>query len=147
VFFEGPALADYSILRFAFAPPGARKSDKPSWQDPEHGTVISLEEAQRKLFVAVDGMDALIVGGKPPARWGLRVELAGAAVRVTGAEPGGLAKGADLVEGDILLAANGQPIDSLVSYIEAVREANRTRSLELRIRRGAEERTVTIGET
>jgi hypothetical protein len=146
LFFDGPAMEDYSVLRFAFAPPGARKSTKPAWQDPDYGTAISIDEAARKLFVAVDGMDTLIVGGQPPARWGLRVEPADAGVRVRGAEPGGLAERADLADGDLIVAANGHPVDSTVSYIEALRDANRVRSLELRIRRGSEERTVTIRE-
>jgi hypothetical protein len=147
LFFDGPALADYSHLRFAFAPPGSpRDSDKPTWQDPNYGTVLSIEEAQQKLFVPVDIVDALIADGSMPVKWGVRVELVGGTVRVREFEPGGVAEKSELRPGDVLIEANGKPVDSIVSFVEARVDASRTRTLALKVLRGAKKLTFTLRE-
>ena len=63
-------------------------------------------------------------------------------VLVRGVEPGSPAETAGIAEGDLLVAAGGQPVDDVDALHEILRVAGLP--IELTLVRGAEERTVRV---
>ena len=135
LFYDGPALADHSVLRFSFAPPGARKSKVPAWQDPTYGTAISLEEAKKKLVLAVDLLDVLFAPGREPPALGFTIDLNEGVFSLGKVPKGGLADKAGLKIGDVITSINGRRIASPSDYIEGRREVAEKRKLSLGVER------------
>ncbi len=136
LFYDGPALADHSVLRFSFAPPGARKSKVPAWQDPTYGTAISLDEAKEKLVLAVDLLDALFAPGREPPALGFTIELHEGVFSLNKVPRGGLAEKAGLRAGDVIKTINGRRITGPADYIAGRREVAEKRRLSLGVERG-----------
>lgn len=135
-FYEGPAVGDFSMLRFSFTPPGARKSKTPAWQDPKAGTVVALAEAGAKLVLGVDLLDALFSPGRVPPDVGFQIELAKGVVSIRKIIEGGAAARAGLRAGDVIASMNGRRITGVVPYLEARRELAEKRRVVLGLKRG-----------
>ena len=144
LFYDGPAYEDYSVLRFAFAPPGARTSTKPAWQDPEYGTAVSLDEAKTKLLLAVDAFDVLAASGKPPPDAGFKIEVEKKTFSIREVVPGGAAAKAGLRVGDVIVSMNGKRIATPGDYMAARGELAMTRRLRLGIQRGKQKLDVEL---
>jgi len=138
LFFDGLAIEDGSSLRFAFAPPGTRTSAKPAWQDPDYGTVLSTDEAKRKLIVGVDYVDALFATGHPPPDPGFAVETSERGVSLRMVNKGGAAAKAKLRAGDRLVRMNDRPIASTLDYLEGRVELAAARRIRLEVARKEE---------
>jgi predicted metalloprotease with PDZ domain len=136
LFYEGPAVSDHSMLRFAFAPPGARKSKTPSWQDPSHGTVLALDQAKQKLVLAVDLLDVLFAPGRHPPDVGFSIALEDGVFSLRKVPKGGAGDKAGLRVGDVITTMNGRRIAGPADYIEGRRELAEKRRISLGIERG-----------
>ena len=144
LYYDGVAMKDYSSIRFAFEPPGERTSEIPPWQDPEYGTVLSIDEVKTKLVIAVDWLDALIGPGRRLNELGFSVEPAKTSVTVREVDAKGVAKKAGLKAGDKLLTMNDRKIGGLLDYLEGRREAGESRHVRIEALRGKKKATVEI---
>ena len=108
------------------------------------------EGGGERFFGGRDGGFAPIPRGwTPPAEAqgaliGVSVEETGDGVRVVSVAPGLGADAAGVEPGDLLLAAGGEPIDSVRQLRELVGEAEAGDELTLRISRGGSERELTV---
>lgn len=136
LYYDGPAHADFSVLRFAFAPPGLRTSETPSWQDPDYGTAISLDEAKKKLVLAVDALDLLFSPGRTPPDAGFSIELEKGAFTIRNVAAGGLAAKAGLRVGDVIVTMNGKTVAHPSDYLGARGDFAKDRRLALGVKRG-----------
>jgi DNA-binding transcriptional ArsR family regulator len=114
-----------------------------------------LTELLRKLVVEFEGAQP---SDDVPPRLGLVVVPAHVAIRmrravglpervgllVRSVEPDGTAAAADLLPGDVLVAAGTCELRSIASLHAAIARAARSGQLELRVVRGVEERSVTV---
>jgi aminopeptidase N len=66
----------------------------------------------------------------------------GEGVRLSGVNPGSPAEGADLREGDVLVAVNGQPVNTLKEYAEVLRRLEPGDAVKIRFLRGGELRSI-----
>jgi hypothetical protein len=66
----------------------------------------------------------------------------GDGVRLSGVNPGSPAEGAGLREGDVLVAVNGQPVDTLKEYADVLRKLEPGDAVKIRFLRGGELRSV-----
>jgi hypothetical protein len=136
LFYDGPAHADHSILRFSFHPPGTYESKKPSWQDPEYGTALAIAEAQSKLVLAVDALDVLARSGKQPPDVGMAVDVEKGRFVVRSVKAKGAAAKAGLRAGDVLYSMNGHRLVTPSDYMAGRGVLAETRRLGLVVQRG-----------
>ena len=66
----------------------------------------------------------------------------GEGVRLSGVNPGSPAEGAGLREGDVLVAVNGQPVNTLKEYADVLRKLEPGGAVKIRFLRGGELRSV-----
>lgn len=80
-----------------------------------------------------------------PVRIGILIrENDGGGIKVDAVQDGFPADGADVREGDRILAVDGQPVSSTTALIHAVREHRWGGCLRLRLRRDGQKRTLTL---
>ncbi len=145
LFYEGPAMKDGSILRFAFEPRDKRrKSGLPAWQDPDWGTVVSRDEAAKKLIVGVDFADAILAPGRSSPEMGFRVDQKRSVFSVLEVQKGGVAAKAGLKIADVVLAANGRSMKSTLDYCEACVAYAETGRVELGLKRAGKRLVVEL---
>jgi hypothetical protein len=144
LFYDGPAHEDYSILRFSFHPPGSYTSKKPTWQDPEYGTAVSLKEASKKLLLAVDAFDLLAASGKAPPDAGFKIEIEKNGIAIREVAPKHAAAKAGLRVGDVIAKMNGKRIKTPGDYMAGRGELAQSRRIVLGIVRGKKKLDVEL---
>lgn len=129
LWYRGLATTDASMLRFNASEQSANLMTDPT------ATVLTMAEASAKLVVAVDFIDALIIGDRMSKGIGTALVVKDGAATVREVMPGSPASQLDVRAGDRLVSLNDHEIRSVRDYMAGVVDHARTQRTAIVIER------------